>query len=110
MVRVGNLKKVQPRFGNRQKNYSALKGKLENLKGVDGDGCLQPSGFINDGQRWEIHILVHKVLQGGCFRRSPFILFFISFVSNHMCGFVLLFGNKLPKKNLVYHPFFMVHY
>jgi hypothetical protein len=40
--------------------------------------------FTSDGQRWEIDVLMHMMLY--YFRRSPFILFFISFVSNHMCG------------------------
>jgi hypothetical protein len=35
-----------------------------------------------DGQRLEINILAHKVLQGGCFRQSPFILFVISFINS----------------------------
>jgi hypothetical protein len=58
----------------------------------------------SNGQRLEINILVHKQwtkigdqrfgAQGvarGCFRRSPFILFFISFISNCMHGFGVTF-------------------
>ncbi len=54
------------------------------------DACNQEA-FTSDGQRWEIAILVHKVLQGGCFKQSPFILFFISFISNRMCGYCVTF-------------------
>jgi hypothetical protein len=105
---------------------------LRNLKGLNGNGCLQPSKQLlpmmdkdwkstfwctSNGQRLEIDILAHKQwtkignqhfaykqwtkigdqrfgAQGvarGCCRRSPFILFFISFMSNCMCGFGVTF-------------------
>jgi hypothetical protein len=54
------------------------------------DACNQVA-FSSDGQRWEIDILVHKVLQGVCFSQSPFYFIFISFISNHMCGFCVAF-------------------